>query len=431
MRHNPDVLIIGSGIGGATLGRRLAKRGAHVMVLERGPFLPREPDNWSFDAVFKQKKYTAREVWLDRTDKPFRPAIYYFVGGCSKFYGCNTLRMSERDFDDVQHLDGVSPAWPIRYADLEPYYTEAERLYWVHGQARAHPTEPPRTAPYAYPPVVNDEPVEQLMSVLRRNGMRPFPQPVAIALPSAGHCIRCKTCDGYPCRVAAKGEAETCGVKPALATGRLELRVDTLARRLLLSPGGKRVDGVEVERDGEVETLSAPVVVVAGSAVNSAALLLRSACSAAPQGLASRSGVVGRNYMAHNNAALMSVGPRRNETVFQKTVVIHDLYFGGLCYSHPLGAIQLLGKLQGGMLTASNPFVPQFASAALARRSFQLVDHVRGSARPRGPRDDGWGPYPSVGDAEQHANSSPAGARGRSYAAARRAARHHHQADGI
>ena len=370
MNLQPDVLVIGSGIGGATLARRLTEQGAHVLMLERGPFLPREADNWSLDAVFRQKKYTTTETWLGRNGRPFRPAIYYYVGGSSKFYGCNLLRFRERDFDDVEHLDGVSPAWPITYKDLSPYYDTAEAMYRLHGQAGADPTDPPRLHPFPFEPVVSEPPVGRLVDALRRRGVNPFPQPAAIELPPDGHCIRCNTCDGYPCKIGAKNEAETCGVEPALRTGRLELRTETYARRLILAADGRRVTGVEVESGGTVETLTAPVIVVACSAVNSAALLLRSATDAAPAGVANRSGVVGRHYMAHNNTALMAVGVRRNPTVFQKTIVIHDFYFGSERFRFPLGALQLLGKLQAGMLTASNPFVPAFASTELARRSF-------------------------------------------------------------
>ena len=272
MSHaGPDVLVIGSGIGGATLARRLTERGFRVLMLERGPYLPREPDNWSLDAVFRRKKYTARETWLGRDGRPFRPAIYYCVGGSSKFYGCNLLRFRERDFGELEHIDGVSPAWPISYADLALYYDEAERAYRVHGQAGADPTEPPRTGPYPFGPVASEPAVERLMDALRARGARPFPQPAAIDLPPAGPCIRCGTCDGYPCQVAAKNEAETCGVAPALGTGRLDLRTRAHARRLILAPDGRRVTGVEVESGGSVEVMTAPlVVVVACGAVNSA-----------------------------------------------------------------------------------------------------------------------------------------------------------------
>ena len=370
LSNTPDVLVVGSGIGGATLARRLTERGAHVLMLERGPHLPREADNWSLDAVFRQKKYTAQETWLGRDGRPFPPAIYYFVGGSSKFYGCNLIRFRERDFEAVEHMEGVSPAWPISYGDLSPYYDDAERMYRVHGQTGADPTDPPRSGDYPFEPVRSEPPVERLMEALRRRGVRPFPQPASIELPPGGHCIRCDTCDGYPCKIAAKNEAETCGVEPALRTGRLELRTETYARRLLLAPDGRRVTGVEVESGGSVETVTAPIIVVACSAVNSAALLLRSATEAAPAGVANRSDVVGRHYMAHNNTALMAVGLKPNPTVFQKTIVIHDFYFGSDRHKYPLGALQLLGKLKAGMLTASNPFVPAFASRELARRSF-------------------------------------------------------------
>ena len=364
-----DAVIVGSGVGGGVVARNLAERGVSVLLLERGGTLPREPDNWSVQAVFDRKKYTAHDTWYDKAGQGFRPAVYYWVGGSSKFYGASMVRLRERDFSELQHEGGVSPAWPIGYADLAPFYDRAEAMFGVRGTLGTDPTEPPHAAAFAWPPI-GDEPV--IAGVVRRiaaQGLHPAPLPQSILRPPQGACIRCGTCDGFPCKVDGKGDAEICAVLPAVATGRVELLTHALARRLLLSPDGRRVEAVEYERDGVVQRATGALFVVSCSAVNSAALLLRSANAAAPHGAANGSGMVGRHYMAHNNTALMAVSPRRNPTVFQKTVSVNDFYFGDPAYPHPMGNAQMLGKLRSGMLTASNPLIPKWLSMQLAERS--------------------------------------------------------------
>jgi choline dehydrogenase-like flavoprotein len=129
------------------------------------------------------------------------------------------------------------------------------------------------------------------------------------------------------------------------------------------------VNAVEYQSDGRIESITAPVIVLSASAVNSSVLLLRSACDNAPNGVANSSGVVGRNYMAHNNTALMSIGWKINETKFQKTICINDFYFGDRDFKYPMGNIQGLGKLQTGMLTAKQKFLPKFLGERMAERS--------------------------------------------------------------
>jgi choline dehydrogenase-like flavoprotein len=350
MSSSPDVLIIGSGIGGGTLAHRLVQHGLRVTMLERGGYLPQEAENWDVHAVFFDKKYVPKETWLDKNGVAFRPGTYYYVGGSSKMYGAAMLRLRERDFQELEHAVGVSPAWPITYQQLAPYYDLAEKLYGVHG--------------------LDHEPViERVASALKDQGIKPFPLPLAVQRHQGGPCVRCKTCDGFPCKVHAKSDAEIAAIKPALATGKLDLKLHARATRLALTPDGRRVNAVEYESDGNVETITAQIIVLAASAVNSSVLLLRSACDKAPQGVANSSGVVGRNYMAHNNTALMSIGWEINPTNFQKTICINDFYFGDDDFKYPMGNIQGLGKLQTGMLTAKQKFLPSFAGDLMAERS--------------------------------------------------------------
>lgn len=366
-----DIIIIGTGAGGGTLAYALKDSGARILLIERGDYLPSEPQNWQPAAVFDEKRYKPGDDWHDVCGGgTFSPGVHYFVGGNTKVYGAALPRLREADFGPVEHEGGTSPAWPITYDDLEPYYARAEQIYLVHGRVGIDPTDPPRSSDFPYPPVEHEPAIEALAGKLRAQGLHPFYLPMGIDLRDGGRCIRCKTCDGFPCKVMAKGDADVCCVRPALERETVTLWANTLARRLLTSGDGKRITGVEVERDGERLTVSAQTVVVACGATNSAALLLRSANAQHPHGLANASGLVGRHYMVHNNTALMAVDPlHRNPTVFQKTMAVNDYYFKGPDWNYPLGNLQMLGKLQAGMLTAAQPLVPKPILQGMANRS--------------------------------------------------------------
>jgi choline dehydrogenase-like flavoprotein len=370
MSGAPDILVIGSGMGGGALTYGLKDGDARVLVVERGERLPREPANWSVEEVFGRRRYRSVDCWLDRDGRPFNPGIHYYVGGNTKVYGAAMVRLRREDFGELAHAGGVSPAWPISYDELEPWYGLAERMMDVHGAAGADPTEPPRSSAYPRPPIAHDPAIASLADRLERQGLHPFPLPAAIDQGPAGTCIRCRTCDGFPCRLGAKGDAETRCIDPALRSRRVSLRTGVKVRRLLTTPDGRRVDGVETETADGVEVLRAGTVVVACGAVQSAALLLRSANPRHPRGLANGSDQVGRNYMAHNPTALMAVDPRRrSDVVYQKSLAVNDFYFGAPDYRWPMGNVQMLGKLQAGMLTAALPLVPGAAMRWLAERS--------------------------------------------------------------
>jgi choline dehydrogenase-like flavoprotein len=369
MQSSYDIIIIGTGAGGGTLAYALRDSGARVLLIERGDFLPQEPENWSPEAVFDQQRYKSQEIWQDADGRPFHPGVHYYVGGNTKVYGAALPRLRRADFEVIEHEGGISPAWPIRYEDLEPYYARAEQLYLVHGVGGDDPTEPPRSGPFPFPPVPHEPYIAELAERLRAQGLHPFSLPLGIDLREGGRCVRCKTCDGFPCNVLAKSDADVRCVRVATQSANVELLTRTYARRLLTDPSG-RVTGAEVERDGEQFEVRADIVVVACGAANSAALLLRSANSAHPNGLANGSGLVGRNYMVHNNTALMAVHPtRRNRTTFQKTLAVNDFYLHGPNWPYPMGNLQLLGKLQAGMLTANQRLTPRRVLQGVADRS--------------------------------------------------------------
>ena len=366
-----DFIIIGTGMGGGALAYALGDSGASILLLERGDFLPQEPQNWQVDAVFRQNRYKPAENWIDAADgSGFKPGVHYFVGGNTKVYGAALPRFRLEDFGALEHEGGTAPAWPLSYFDLEPYYNLAESLFFVHGKAGEDPTEPPRTQPYPYPQVAHEPYIAALIAKLRAQGLRPYCLPMTVDLRQGGRCIRCQTCDGFPCKLHAKGDAEVCLLRPALQRRQVELWTKALARRVLTDQRGKRAIAVEVERAGDALTVSADRIVVACGAVNSAILLLRSANGLHPNGLANSSGLLGRNYMMHNNTALTAVAPlKRNPTVFQKTMAVNDFYFGDEDFKWPMGNIQALGKLQAGMLSAAKPYLPKPLLRAMANRS--------------------------------------------------------------
>ena len=369
-----DVVVIGSGMGGATTALALARRGVDVLVLERGRRLPREPENWSPHAVFAERRYKPAERWLDGAGGVFQPGVHYVVGGNTKVYGASLPRFREHDFGAIEHHEGTSPAWPFGYADLEPYYGEAERIYRVHGTAGDDPTGPPRSAPFPFPAVPHEPYIADLAARLRAQGVRPASNAMGIDLRPGGRCIRSPTCDGFPCPLGAKSDAETCAIDPALATGHARLETGVRARRLVTDAGGRRVVRVLAEHEsGPVEVTGGRFVLAAG-AVNSAALLLASADEKHPDGLANRSGQVGRNFMMHNNAHIVAVDvDRRNDVTFQKTLSVNDWYRDG-GDGYPLGAMQLIGKVQGVMMkTAAPRGVPRRLLGAVAGRSVEWL----------------------------------------------------------
>jgi choline dehydrogenase-like flavoprotein len=355
-----DIAILGSGMGGATLAWALRNSGARVLVIERGDFLKREDENWSPSAVFFDHRYKNAEEWEEgKTGRTFAPGVHYYVGGNTKVFGASLPRFREEDFGVLQHPDGTSPAWPIRYADLEPHYGAAERLYMVHGTPGGDPTEPWRSTDYPFPALPHEPSIAELATSLSEQGLRPYATATGVDRREGGRCIRCRTCDGFPCKVDAKSDAEVCAMLPALTSGSVRLLTRCYVERLETSADGTDVTEALLVRDGTALRLRAKRFAIACGAVNSAALLLRSASAHHEQGLGNSSGLVGRNYMVHNSTFFMAIDPRRRNTVnFQKTLGMNDWYLPGGDRKFPLGNLQMLGKLQGPMLKAARRWLP-------------------------------------------------------------------------
>lgn len=354
-----DLIIIGTGAGGGTLAHQLAPTGKRILILERGDFLPREKDNWNPTEVYqKSRYYTHDEKWMNKEGEAFSPQTCYWVGGNTKVYGSALLRLRERDFDEVQHKGGISPAWPLKYRDFAPYYEQAEKLFCVHGQRGEDPTEPPM-ANYPCPPVSHEPAMQQIVDNLRAKGSYPFHLPVGLRLNEVDRtlsdCIRCDTCDGYPCLVHGKADSEVNCIRPVQNLGNVTLLTGAMVKALHTDASGKEVTAVRTEINGEEQLFSADIVVVACGTINSAALLLRSANDRHPNGLANRSDQVGRNFMKHLSSAIVALSAQPNPAVHQKTIGVNDFYWGEPDFPYPMGMVQNTGNVKGGMMPAESP----------------------------------------------------------------------------
>jgi choline dehydrogenase-like flavoprotein len=377
-----DVIVIGSGAGGGTLVRHLAPSGKRILLLERGDWLTREPQNWLAQDVFVDNRYVSPDTWYDSRGKPFQPQVHYFVGGSTKLYGAALYRLREEDFGELRHHDGISPAWPIGYDEMEPYYTLAEELYQVHGARGEDPTEPPASAPYPFPAVSHEPRIQQLSDDLAAAGHHPFHAPCGIMLDEGNmpfsKCVRCPDCDGFPCLVHAKSDAEVLGVRPALEHENVTLMTNARVQALRTNSAGTAVTEVVID-DGNAngrQTFSGDLVVVACGAANSAKLLLTSANDKHPKGLANGSDQVGRNYTFHNSQAVLALSREENPTVFQKTLGLNDFYFGSDDTEYPLGNIQMVGKSQAPMFRGEKPrqtkLAPQWTLERVARHAIDF-----------------------------------------------------------
>ncbi len=375
-----DVIIIGTGAGGGTLARHLAPSGKRILLLERGDWLPRELENWLTEAVFVDNRYVSQDTWHDKDGTPFQPGVHYFVGGATKMYGAALYRLRKADFGELRHHDGISPAWPISYDELEPYYTLAEQLYQVHGARGEDPTEPPASAPYPHPAVSHEPRIQQLADDLEAAGHQPFHAPCGIMLDESNmpfsRCVRCANCDGFPCLVHAKSDAEVLGVRPALEHPNVTLLTNARVARLETNDGGTAVTEVVVDREGTEKRFVGDVVVVACGATNTAKLLLESASDTHPGGLANGSDQVGRNYMFHDSTAVLALSREENPTSYQKTLGLNDFYFGSDDFDYPLGNVQMVGKSQAKMFRGERPretkLAPEWTLERMARHAIDF-----------------------------------------------------------
>lgn len=371
MSTDSDVIIIGSGIGGATLASALAPSGRRILILERGGHLPDTADARDDVAIFQKGVYRSSEEWLGSDGRKFLPGNYYYVGGNSKFYGAVMYRYRAEDFLPRPHLQGASPGWDMSYADLEPWYAAAEALFKVRGAAGQDPTEPPRSGPFPYPPVPDEPALQDVRHRLQNAGVHPSSLPLAIDLEA--WLKRGQTgWDAFPnTGGAGKIDAEVGPLADALRHPNVTLMTGAQVIGLETDPSGRQIVAAILRRNGREERLTARHFAVAAGAVQSAALLLRSASDAHPTGLGNSSDQLGRNFMNHNTSAMITLNPFiRNNSVYQKTLCFNDFYNDDPKTHAPLGNVQLLGRITGNILKAQIPVLPRPLARLIADRAF-------------------------------------------------------------
>lgn len=334
-----DIIIVGTGAGGGTLAQKLAPTGKQILVLERGSVMALDEQNLAGVDVLRNKRYHSPEQWYDQSGEPFSPQTNYAVGGNTKIYGASLMRMRERDFESVPYQEGVAPEWPIKYTDLEPYYTEAEQLYQVHGNATQDPTEPAHSRDYPYP-AVNHEPVMQpIVDALSSQGLHPASLPLSLTRQ-----------DDDP-----TGDAEVFGINLALQHNNITLKTMARVVSLHTNPSGTEIKGVQAEVGGQAILYTSHIVVLACGAVNSAALMLASFNEKHPNGLANGSGQVGRNLMKHQLTVIVARSLVNNSGIFPRGININDFYWGEPDYEYPMGHIENSGGLLQDVIFAESP----------------------------------------------------------------------------
>ncbi|NCJ05396.1 dehydrogenase [Synechococcales cyanobacterium C] len=356
-----DIIIVGTGAGGGTLAQKLAPTGKRILILERGDFMPLEEQNRTNVDVFKRERYHAPEQWYDETGEPFSPQTNYAVGGNTKIYGAVLMRMRERDFEAVPHQEGTSPEWELKYSDFEPYYTEAEQLYRVHGQTGADPSEPLHSAEYPCSAVAHEPHVQSIVDAIAAQNLHPTPLPLTLA-----------DQDDDP-----TGDSEVFGIQPALQYKNVTLKTSALVTGLHTNPSGRIVKAVEAQVGDQAILFTGDIIVLACGAINSAALLLRSANDKHPHGLANRTDLVGRNLMKQQMTAIVQLSTSVNSGTFPRSVSVNDFYWGDDNYDYPMGHIYNTGGLLQDVIFAESPpllsvlakVLPGFGLKQLAMRS--------------------------------------------------------------
>jgi choline dehydrogenase-like flavoprotein len=335
LRQRYDVIVIGSGAGGSTLAYQLSIFGHRVLVVERGDFLRPSRLN-SSDPVGKYINHFAKN----------RSGKLSVVGGETKFYGSALYRMRESDFHAVEHEKGVSPAWPITYSDLEPYYERAEALYRVHGSTDGDPSEPPRARPFPYPPIEHAPIVSKLVRRIEQAGTRVSAIPRGLDYGPGGRCVLCSTCDGHYCQLDAKMDAEIAALRPALATENVQLMTGTDCLRVLTTSDGSRITGVLLRHLNREKVVHADVVAVCAGLTGSTSLLRRSRTKIHPDGLGNATGCLGR-YLAGHSVGLIFpiIGWKEVPPTHTKTFAINGYYNGAPDCPYPTGVIQAAGQM--------------------------------------------------------------------------------------
>ena len=372
METVPDIVIIGSGIGGSTVASGLAASGANILILEAGDHIADRPENRDQRAIFQRGHFRPKEMWYEHGGEPFNPGNYYNVGGNSKFYGAVLVRYRREDFLEMKHREGVSPAWPFPYEELEPWYSRAEQLFQVRGALGQDPTEPHHSQPYPFPPVPDEPAIAKVRGRLQANGVHTYSLPLGVDLEK--WLAKAKTpWDAHPNSFDGKMDAETAALAYALQHKTVKLQTKSRVTRLETSADGSRIETVHYQHNGEAKSVSPKLVILAAGAVQSSVLLLRSANDRFKSGLANSSDQVGRNFMNHNSSAVLAISPfYRNDSIYQKSFGFNDFYLSDGEGGPPLGNVQLLGRVSGAILKANMASVPEWLLNSISRHAIDF-----------------------------------------------------------
>ncbi len=351
-----DAIVIGTGLGGATLALKLVRAGMRVLAVERGGFVDGGP------------RRAGEPVGRYLYDIQGADAEIDAVGGQTKFYGAALYRLRESDFREVQHEAGVSPAWPISYNDLEPYYAEAEALYRVHGAPDGDPSEPPRASDYPHQALPHDPLVANVVRRLQKIGAQVAAIPRGLDYGQGRPCVLCPTCDVHLCRLDAKMDAEVAAIRPALETGKLDLLTRAECVRVTLDAAGKRADGVRLVQNGVEHRIAASIVAVCAGQKGSIELLRRSRTSAHKEGLGNQGGALGRYLAGHTTGVMFPlvsaapIGARHT-----KTFALNANYEPSSNWPYPMGVLQVAGQIPFWRETGrlKRPFVKAVAERSL------------------------------------------------------------------
>jgi len=318
-----DAIVIGTGIGGGTLGRALAEAGWRVLFLERGHADSRQAQN-GLSEIFVPEARAARGLWptpiratVDGITQDFYAPLGAGPGGSSVFYAATLERPERHDLDPTPGKPHPTGGWPVSFDAFAPYYAHAAALYRVYGSP--DPLSPETALPLRPPPPLNAV-EDNLMRSLKAAGMSPYH--AHTALEGGPDCAKCL---GHKCPRVCKMDGRSAGLEPALATGRATLVTGAQVTRLITRDGVVRF--VEARLGQETLTFEARQVVLAAGALNTPRLLLASATETTPNGVANSSGMVGRNLMFHLNemVALWPKG-RHRQTTATKAISFRDLY---------------------------------------------------------------------------------------------------------
>ena len=341
-----DAIIIGSGFGGSFAARQLVKSGLKVLMLERGGPVPRGPGNWDMSGSLELTEHYDKSTPLKVVKGGHKKimGLYANVGGPSVWYGGVSFRFRENDFHKNEHIDnGGLTGWPIKYAGLEPYYTEAENILQISGEAGVDPTAPPRSAPFPQgkPPLADIS--KKVKSGAEKMGLHPFQLPLAINYEDTSNgrktCEHCMTCDTFACAVSAKNDLATM-VIPGLKKAGMGLRPNMVVTKILTQNGA--ASGVEAtdRLTGEKHVFKAKRIILSAGSLGSPHLLLASGLEKMnPGGQA-----VGRYLMRHVNCIVFGIFPgvADKEGRFHKQLAILDFYNGykGAPVPGKLGSLQ-------------------------------------------------------------------------------------------